>query len=100
MNSAGSSTRARERYEGFHWGIPSRKSRSVKPSPEPGELVELGTLEAITYSTRKGKEGFHHWEHEFGEDGGRKPVLAMDPSNERLHIVGGSYTVTDDGITD
>jgi hypothetical protein len=98
MNPA--SQKARQRFEGFHWGIPSKKTKTVKPSPAPRELVQLGTLEAITYSTSKGKEGFHHWEHEFGEDGGRKPTLAMDPDNERLHIVGGDYTVTDDGITD
>lgn len=94
------SKEARERFEGFHWGIPARKTVAVAVPPRPRELVKLGTLEAVTYSTEKGGEGFQHWEHEFGEEGGRKPVLAMDPANERLHIVGGSYTVEDDGITD
>lgn len=60
--------------------------------------MELGSLEAITYGTAKGGDGFSHYEHAFGEQGGRKPVLAMDPRTKRLWIVGGRYTVTDRGI--
>jgi len=90
---------ARRAFKGFHWGRSSRRIIRSKPSPAPRALVKLGRLEAITYSTKKGGE-FAHWEHEFGEEGGKKPVLAMDPSNRRLHIVGGDYTVEDRGIVD
>jgi hypothetical protein len=100
MNPVGISTRALERYKGFHWGIPAKRAIKVKTSPVPAELVELGRLEAVTYSTKKGNEGLQHWEHAFGEDGGKKPALAFDPQTNRLHIVGGSYKVEDRGIVD
>lgn len=87
-------------YEGFHWGRKARRIVRVRPSAPPRELVKLGRLEAVTYSTRKGAEPFAHYEHAFGEEGGRKPVLAMDARNRRLHIVGGSYRVEDRGIVD
>ncbi len=96
MNSSGG--QARERYTGFHWGRAPRKEVRVSTSPRPRELVELGRLEAVTYSTKKGDEGLQHYEHEFGEDGGRKPVLALDPTTDRLHVVGGDYKVEDRGI--
>lgn len=91
--------KARRAFQGFHWGRPSRRVIRAKPSPRPAALVRLGRLEAITYSTKKGGD-FAHWEHEFGEEGGQKPSLAMDPENGRLHIVGGDYTVEDRGIVD
>lgn len=97
MNAAPMNTAA-DRYEGFHWGRPPKKTVRVRPAPRPRELVELGRLEAVTYSTKKGKEGLQHYEHAFGEEGGEKPFLAMDPDNDRLHVVGGSYKVEDRGI--
>lgn len=87
-------------FRGFHWGRSSRRTLRVKPSPRPRQLVRLGRLEAVTYSTKKGRERSAHWEHLFGEEGGRKPSLAVDPSNQRLHIVGGDYKVEDRGIVD
>jgi hypothetical protein len=96
----GASASARQRYEGFHWGRPPKRTARVRTSPRPLELVELGKLEAVTYSTKKGREGLQHYEHAFGEEGGEKPVLAMDPKNDRLHIVGGGYRVEDRGIVD
>lgn len=92
--------KARARYEGFHWGRKARRQLKVHLSPRPRQLVELGKLEAVTYSTKKGREGLQHWEHAFGEEGGTKPRLAMDPDTDRLHIVGGGYRVEDKGIVD
>jgi len=102
MNPGGVLDQARKLFEGFHGGRSSRRTLKARPSPRPRSLVKLGRLEAVTYSTRKGhgRNAFAHWEHEFGEEGGRKPALAMDPSNKRLHIVGGDYTVEDRGIVD
>lgn len=91
---------ARARYTGFHWGRQPNREVLVTPSPRPRELVELGKLEAVTYSTKKGDEGLVHYEHAFGEEGGKKPRLALDPGTDRLHIVGGDYTVEDRGIVD
>lgn len=99
MNPGGSLGSAREAFEGFHWGRPSRRTVRARLSPRPRELVKLGALEAVAYRTQKGGERAV-WEHEFGEGGGRKPVLAMDPRTRRLHIVGGDYDVEDRGIVD
>jgi len=103
MNGAdGVLEEARDMFRGFHWGRSSSRTVKARPSPRPRSLVKLGQLEAVVYSTRKGhgRNAFAHWEHEFGEEGGRKPTLAMDPSNKRLHIVGGDYKVEDRGIVD
>lgn len=90
----------RAEYEALHWGHRTRRVRNVRVSPAPKSLVKLGTLEAVTYSTRKKGDGFNDYEHAFGEEGGQKPVLAVDPKTRRLHIVGGDYTVEDRGIVD
>lgn len=56
----------------------------------------MGDVHSITYRTRKRGEKAHLFEHEFE---GRLPWLAMDVDSKRLHFLGGSYTVTADGIT-
>lgn len=102
MNPGGTGSlldKAEEMFAGFHWGDRSRKRLKVRPAPRPRALVKLGKLEAVAYSTHKGGERAT-WEHEFGEEGGRKPTLAMDPETRRLHIVGGDYEVEDRGIVD
>ncbi len=58
--------------------------------------MKLGELHSVVYRTHKRGERAQLFEHEFE---GRKPWLAMDVSNKRLHLLGGSYTVTADGIT-
>lgn len=60
--------------------------------------MKLGVLEEVTYRTTKGDTGRASYVHAFGEEGGKKPALAMDPKNKRLHVVGGDYTVTRRGI--
>lgn len=50
----------------------------------------------MVYRTHKRGESAQLFEHEFE---GRRPWLAMDIDNKRLHLLGGSYTVTADGIT-
>jgi hypothetical protein len=72
----------------------------VRVSDIPAKLVQLGTLEAVTYSTRKGGERLADYIHRFGEEGGKKPTLAADPSSRKLHIVGGSYKIEPRGIVD
>lgn len=102
MNGRGNDAieRARKAFKAFHWGRSPKRVVSAKVPPRPRSLAELGRLEAIVYSTKKGRERHAHYEHEFGEEGGRKPTLAMDPDNRRLHIVGGDYDVEDRGIVD
>jgi hypothetical protein len=91
---------AEQAYTGFHWGRQPSRNVRVGVSPLPDKLVQLGRLEAVTYSTKKGGEGLQHYEHAFGETGKRKPNLAMDARTKRLHIVGGGYSVEDRGIVD
>ena len=88
---------AKNFYEDFHWGEKPKKAKRVKTSPSPDVLTNIGELVDITYETSKGGEEAH-WNHTFGEEGGQRPKLAVDPRNKRLHIVGGDYTVTAKGI--
>lgn len=80
----------------FHWGIPAKRVTRRRVSPAPKVLTELGELVAVTYRTRKRGESAQFFEHEFE---GRRPRLAMDIKNKRLHVVGGDYTVKAEGIT-
>ena len=84
-------------YKQFHWGNLSKKTRAISVAPTPKELVDLGTLENITYGTKKGGEDADYT-HDFGKRGRGKPRLAYDPTAKALHIVGGTYTVEDRGI--
>lgn len=88
--------RALDFRQEFHWGIPARGISSRNVSPLPRVLVQLGKVHSVTYRTKKRGESAQLFEHEFE---GRHPLLAMDVRNKRLHFVGGSYTVTRDGIT-
>ena len=91
---------ARRAYEAFQWGRKPRRVTRARVSPEPEVLAQLGQLTHVTYQTKKGSEKVALYEHAFGEEGGRRPVLALDPKSGRLHIVGGSYRVTARGIID
>ena len=92
--------RAADLFRELHWGIPAKKSvRARKPHAGPA-LADLGELVAVEYSTNKKGDGPSVYHHSFGEEGGRKPRLAVDPESRDLHIVGGSYTVEERGIVD
>ncbi len=82
--------------EDFAWGYPARRIVERRASKPPEVAVKLGRLHSVTYETRKRGESARLFEHTFE---GRRPDLAMDIDNRRLHLVGGSYTVTADGIT-
>lgn len=87
---------ARKFRKGFHWGIDGNKVSKHRISKPPKVAVKLGQLHSVVYKTKKRGEPVQFFEHEFENN---KPMLAMDIDNRRLHIVGGGYTVTDDGIT-
>lgn len=80
----------------FHWGIPAKRISRRRVSPRPKVLTDLGEVVEVTYRTRKRGEKAQFFTHDFE---GKKPRLGMDIRNKRLHFVGGSYTVTPDGIT-
>lgn len=92
--------RARKFRKDFHWGIAGRKVRRAKVAKAPRVATKLGELVNVTYKTKKRGEKAEFFVHEFGEEGGRRPTLAMDIENKKLHIVGGDYDVTADGIKD
>lgn len=91
---------AADLVDDLHWGIPARKETRVRVPHVGGALAELGQLVAVEYATTKKGDGYSTYRHEFGEDGGRKPRLAVDPRTRDLHIVGGSYRVERRGIVD
>lgn len=88
--------RARQFRKDFHWGIEGKKVVKRKVSKRPKVLTKLGEMTEVTYKTKKRGEKAVFFTHDFES---KKPTLAMDIENKRLHIVGGDYTVTADGIT-
>lgn len=88
--------KARKFRKDFHWGIPGKKITRRKVAKRPKVLTELGEMTEVTYKTHKRGEKARFFTHDFE---GKKPRLAMDIENKRLHVVGGDYTVTADGIT-
>jgi hypothetical protein len=64
-------------------------------SPPPEVAVKLGRLHSVCYETHKRGESARLFEHEFE---GERPWLAMDVDNQRLHLIGGSYSVEGRGI--
>lgn len=98
---------ARAEYTRVHWGDPGAfaKQASDVVDLDHGQLIVLGTLEDVTYSTKKGEEGGHelvNYEHDFGRT---KPLLCFHrcdrkkcASRGKLAICGGTYRVTERGI--
>jgi len=80
----------------FHWGIPARGIKTMRFSADPKVGVQLGQVAEITYKTNKRGEKAKFFTHDFE---GPLPKLVMDVKTKRLHLVGGGYTVTADGIT-
>ncbi len=86
-------------YKDFHWGDDVDRVSRVKVGKPPKVAVKLGKLDAITYESVKGGERALY-EHQFGEEGGKRPDLVMDAATKKLHIVGGDYDVRPEGIVD
>lgn len=91
--------RAEEFFKQFHWGDEPKRLRRAHIPKAPKVGVKLGQIFAIAYETHKDGERAI-WEHEFGEEGGKKPDLVMDVDTKKLHIVGGDYDVRPEGIVD
>lgn len=86
-------------YKDFHWGEDVDRVVKKRISPPPAIAVKLGKLDAVTYETTKAGERALY-EHNFGEEGGKRPDLVMDAETKKLHIVGGDYDVRPEGIVD
>lgn len=66
----------------------------------PKDHVNVGEVIAISYHTSKAFHDFDptDYRHEFGEEGGRLPMLAYDVLSEKFYLTGGSYQVKPEGI--
>lgn len=69
----------------------------VSPSKDQ---VDIGEVVTICYHTSKDFHNFEpsDYEHEFGEEGGARPLLAYDVRSKRLYLIGGDYVVKREGI--
>ena len=72
-----------------------------KDAPDK-DLVIMGTLQKISYVTRKKFDKFQEavYEHKFGEEGGEPPLALYVRNRKRLFIAGGTYRVEAPGIID
>lgn len=87
---------ARREYTRTHWGRRGRRQvrGDAAANPAHGTAVELGTLRAVHYETRKGSDGqVTIYEHDFE---GRRPVLLYNEGG--LLVAGGGYVVSRHGI--
>ena len=67
------------------------------------EVQPIGVLTHVTYFTHKkgddDDKGGSFYIHEFGEESGVRPILAIDAQG-RFWLAGGNYTCPNPGITD
>jgi hypothetical protein len=75
-------------YEDLH-GEACREVAHVEVSPVPRGLFGLGELLGVIYRRPNGKRFIHEFDD---------PPLLAASDDKRLHVVGGTYTVTRDGI--
>jgi hypothetical protein len=95
-NGAMGDVAARREYTRTHWGRQGRRQvrADAAANPAHGTAVELGTLRAVHYETKKGSDGkITIYEHEFE---GRRPVLLYNEGG--LVVAGGQYVVSSHGI--
>lgn len=92
-NPGGELVQGADKYREFHQGLEPDKIKRIKLRT-PKTLVRLGTADRIYY-TRDEPGGPREYYHDFGEDSGKKPYLATDPSGKQLYILGGMVRVKD-----
>jgi len=63
------------------------------------KAVDLGPVKEVIYLTSKKGDGLSYYIHEFGEESGIRPHLAVDQDG-RVLLLGGNYTCPRPGITD
>jgi hypothetical protein len=59
------------------------------------DLVLLGMGHSFTYVAAKRESNYRQveWEHRFGEEGGKEPVVFYDRLNKQIFLAGGTYRV-------
>lgn len=89
--------------DGDRWHL-SALARTVEgrhaDTDYPDVMVHpIGVLSHIVYFTEKVGDGLSEYIHEFGEESGHRPLLAVDDRG-RLWLASGNYTSPYAGITD
>ena len=94
------------RFPSGHLAADGRKKLHIvgvkmKYRGNPGGEVDCGEILAVTYEADKPhiEKGTYNYVHKFGEEGGTRPHLILDPEGYPK-IEGGSYGITSDGIID
>lgn len=82
-----------EKYRRFHQGLEPDEIKKIKIRT-PSSLVKLGTVDRIDY-TKEEPSGLQSYFHNFGEESGKKPILASTPDGRQLYIIGGNFIVDD-----
>ncbi len=79
--------------------FPATDARRVKVRSRqiPKHLVKLGDLDAVVYRSNKYGGNPKLYEHRFKRP---LPVLTSDPDGRVMHIVGGGFKITGDGLVD
>lgn len=75
--------------------IDVRRKRMKRPAPLGPVAAELGKLVGVVYRSDKYDGKTKDYGHDFSEP---LPSLVTDPDARGLHIVGGNYKITADGI--
>jgi hypothetical protein len=83
-------------YQRTHGGENPREALRGRISITP-ELVPVGRLYAVTYTTDK-NDGTYPYRHPFEDEA--QPLVCVDATGRQLLLVGGEYTVTPHGIED
>jgi hypothetical protein len=73
----------------------------MKYRGNPGGEIDVGEIISVTYEADKPhvESGIYNYIHKFGEEGGKRPHLIVDPEGYPV-IEGGSYRINADGIID
>lgn len=93
----GKIAKATRRYENFR----DRRSKTIQEwdSPDFSVGIEVGTIDAILYTTKRGEKGrVERYEHQFAKKA--RPILAVTEDGKNLFSLGGDFRFTDRGFVD
>jgi len=77
-------------------GFPPRRATKIQTAEgTPATLVKLGDLQSLVYRSDKWEGKEHPYEHKFKKP---LPILASDPEQKQLWIIGGRYEINPEGI--
>ena len=98
---SGQLEQAAKEFEEFHWGNPpSTVVLKDIPGIDPeASVAYLGLAKRLYYGSRKGRDGWVEYYHDFGEESGEFPS-AYAVGDRTLVIHGGNFRITAAGLKD